>query len=100
MKTGLLASIDCCRRVASVGCSVMRCCQRGSQLSQEVDGMLGEIVEAATRFTGLVTHIATSTKEQSDGIQQVTRSVAELQAAGIRNTSAKLDKLSELSFHA
>ena len=54
--------------------------QRGSQLSQEVDGMLREIVDATTRFSTLVAQIATSTKEQSSGIQQVTRNVGELQS--------------------
>ncbi|MFN3241365.1 MAG: methyl-accepting chemotaxis protein [Planctomycetota bacterium] len=72
--------------------------QRGSQLSQEVDGMLVEIVEATTRFTSLVTQIATSTKEQSDGIQQVTRSVGELQAAGMRGTATTTDLGGDFSF--
>ena len=57
--------------------------QRGSQLSHEVDRMLGEIRDATTRFTSLVAQIATSTREQSHGIQQVTQSVTELQAAAV-----------------
>ena len=42
--------------------------------------MLREIVDATTRFSTLVAQIATSTKEQSSGIQQVTRNVGELQS--------------------
>jgi len=84
-------SAEAAKNTSSLIAAASQRAQRGSQLSQEVDGMLREIVEATTRFTSLVSQIATSTKEQSDGIQQVTRSVGELQAAGIRGTSSNAE---------
>ena len=62
--------------------------QRGNQISQEVDGMLRQIVDATTRFTGLVAQIATSTKEQASGIQQITQGVAEIHAVMQRNVAS------------
>ena len=60
---------------------------RGSQLSGEVDGMLREIVEATTMFTVLVSQIAASTTEQSAGLQQLNRGVAEVHEHTVRSTA-------------
>ena len=82
-------SAEAARNTSSLIADASQRAQRGSQLSQEADGMLGKIREATTRFTNLVAQIATSTREQSDGIQQVTQSVSELQAAAIRSSSTQ-----------
>lgn len=80
-------SAEAARNTSALIAAASQRAQRGSQLSHEVDGMLGEIREATTRFTNLVAQIATSTREQSDGIQQVTQSVSELQAAAMRSSA-------------
>ncbi len=60
--------------------------QRGSQISEEVDGVLREIVTTTTKVTGLMEQIATCTKEQSSGIQQITQGVNEMNRITQRNT--------------
>ena len=74
-------SAEAARNTASLIAAATQRAQRGSELSQEVDGMLGEILDATTRFSSLLTEIATSTREQSQGIQQVTRNVTEMQGS-------------------
>lgn len=54
---------------------------RGSELSEEVDLVLQEISTTTSQFTTLVAEIATCTREQSQGIQQVTEQVTALQSA-------------------
>ena len=76
-------SAEAARNTSALIAAASQRAQRGSQLSHEVDRMLGEIRDATTRFTSLVAQIATSTREQSHGIQQVTQSVTELQAAAV-----------------
>lgn len=88
-------SADAARSTSTLIAAASQRAQRGSQLSHEVDGMLGEIREATTRFTSLLTQIATSTREQSHGIQQVTQSVTDLQAAAIRSSWTKQGDLKD-----
>ena len=64
---------------------------RGSQLSQEVDGMLREIVGSTTAFTSLVAQIAQGTSEQASGIQQITQGIGELNRSNESNDRGAQD---------
>ncbi|MFT4512029.1 MAG: methyl-accepting chemotaxis protein [Planctomycetota bacterium] len=86
-------SAEAARNTSSLIAAASQRAQRGSELPHEVDGMLGEIREATTRFTNLVAQIATSTREQSYGIHQVTQNVSQLQATAIRPSSSQTPHL-------
>jgi len=78
-------SAEAARNTSQLIADASQRAQRGNEISHEVDGMLHEIVDATTKFTSLVAQIATATKEQSDGILQVTRSVGEIQAGSVND---------------
>ncbi len=58
---------------------------RGNQISEEVEVTLREIVEATTKVKSLMGQIATSSREQSSGINQIARSVTDLDRVTSRN---------------
>lgn len=52
--------------------------ENGVNISTEVSGILDEIVEGSTKVSELINEIAAASKEQADGIKQVTEAVDQM----------------------
>jgi len=59
----------------------------GGQLVTEAGATMNEVVESFQRVVALVTEIATASREQSGGIEQVTKSIEEMDEVTQRNAS-------------
>jgi len=71
--------------------------ERGFEISQKVARSLGEIVGRAREVDGLVVQIASSSQEQSTGIEQVGKAVSEIDARTQENASTA-EETSSASF--
>jgi len=59
----------------------------GSQLASRSGGTLDEIVGSAKQLTGLIAEIAAASREQSAGVDQVNRAIAQMEQVVQRNAS-------------
>jgi methyl-accepting chemotaxis protein len=69
-------SAEAARNTAELIAAASQRAQRGSQISEEVDGVLREIVGTTTKVSTLMEQIAASTQEQAGGIRQITGGLA------------------------
>ncbi|MCB9877359.1 MAG: hypothetical protein H6835_07135 [Planctomycetes bacterium] len=71
-------SAEAARNTAQLVAAASERAQRGGQLSRELDGHLGDLVDATGGFADLVDTIARSTAEQSRGVRQLRTSLDRL----------------------
>lgn len=61
--------------------------KNGAQVAMETEQSLGHVVSSITRVSDLVSEIAMATKEQSDGITQITQGLAQIDRVVQQNTA-------------
>jgi methyl-accepting chemotaxis protein-1 (serine sensor receptor) len=59
----------------------------GSELVDQAGATMGEIVQSVNRVTGIMAEIMAASQEQTDGIEQVNRAIAEMDQATQQNAA-------------
>ena len=69
--------------------------KNGEKLVGATDGAFGKVIESATKVTELMSEIAVASEEQSQGIDQINKAVAEMNQVTQQN-AASAEKLSSI----
>ncbi|MBM4780448.1 MAG: hypothetical protein GQE15_22320 [Archangiaceae bacterium] len=98
-----MRSAEAAKTTASLIEESQRNAESGAALSDQVNGILREIVSSATQVTGLVAEVATASEQQTSGITQINTSVSQMDRitqANAANAEESASASEELSAQA
>ncbi|MBL8935810.1 MAG: hypothetical protein JNM69_14740 [Archangium sp.] len=98
-----MRSAEAAKTTASLIEESQRNAESGATLSEQVNGILREIVSSATQVTGLVAEVATASEQQTSGITQINTSVSQMDRitqANAANAEESASASEELSAQA